>query len=216
MRYRYLRKSLTPPSMKPFILVPILLCALLTACSTVQVRHEFNPEIDIARYESFGLLPIPHPQHDEVAWSVLGDAEFALLVASSILESKGFRKQENKDADFYVGVRVAMNRGLAAARSSSLESAELLAMKGWDGAQLTRGMGDPIDVYEPPKDGFYDPPGVLVKREEYELYLIVDVFDARTRQLCWQGWAKGVSFAKFDGDLKRAKAIEAILKTFPN
>lgn len=205
-------------SMKTPIVVSALLCAFLSACSTVRVEHEFDPSVDLARYRTFALLPNPHPEHDKVAVRVLGLENTALLVAASVLEAKGFSRDDGGNADFYLGARVGKRQPVAS-RAMEYGGGNALVMTAWDGAKLTDGMGEPIAVYNPPstqQDNIDNSSHRSDSDQWIAYYLIVDVFDSKTRKLVWQGWARGGSLGAFSSDSKRADSIDKILRHFPN
>lgn len=203
--------------MRLFAVAPLFLCFLLTSCSSLSVQHEFNPQVDFARLKTFGVLPSPHPEFDAVAKAVFGVDGFAFAVASSVLEDKGFSQDTGSAADFFLGLRIRVGPAEQVASSSPLDKSDMLVMRGWDPADVVRNLGEPIPVYEP-KTSHYegDPSYQPEKHKSVMIYLYVDVFDAVSRELAWQGWATAHSLGEFNTDSKRARIIAEILKPFPN
>ncbi|MDQ8204880.1 DUF4136 domain-containing protein [Pelagicoccus sp. SDUM812003] len=194
--------------MKCPVVTLVSFCFLLASCASVSVDHEFNPEIDLVAYRTFGVLPNPHPEFDRLAINVLGKNDFALAVASSVLQQKGFMEESGGEVDFFLGVRVNAVERKGLAEASLASDGDFLVMHAWDIAEPPRLPGytkmdqKDLDVVHP--------------NQTTDLFLYVDMFDAATQKLVWQGWAKSNSAAAFNTNAKRAKAIEEILSPFPN
>lgn len=201
------------------ILTPLLFGFLLVSCSSTSVQHDFDPQVDLASYSSFGVLPNPHPVNDSMAMSVLGYDDIPILVAVSVLEQKGFVREDSETVDFFVGVRTKVVVNGRASYQSLPSGNDMLVMSGWDpGGMMSKNLGQPAEYKghvsdtSDPGERYGDPS----KSHSRKIYLFVDVFDAVSRDLVWQGWTGSGSLSDFDSDSKRAKKIESILETFPN
>ncbi|MDQ8187261.1 DUF4136 domain-containing protein [Pelagicoccus sp. SDUM812002] len=202
--------------MRIFAATPLFLCFLLTSCSSLSVQHEFNPQVDFTRLKTFGVLPSPHPEFDPVAKAVFGFDGFALAVASNVLEEKGFSREQDSAADFFLGLRIDVGPEGQVHSPLQADSSGMLVMRGWDPGGVVKNLGQRVPVYEPKSRYESDPGDHLGKLGDVTIYLYVDVFDAASRDLAWQGWATARSLGEFNTDIKRAKVVAEILKPFPN
>ncbi|MDQ8204878.1 DUF4136 domain-containing protein [Pelagicoccus sp. SDUM812003] len=199
-------------------LLPLLLVSLfLCGCASVNVSHDYDPQIDLAMYESFDLLPIPHPEYDEKARMVLGNDDSSLLALTSILEGKGYHRAIDGPADFFVGIRATFRSIEEVIGYLDAEPEGLLAMSVLPPNRLGNTDADyPRSIYRPTDLDIYDASEGSRLPSDQGVYLIIDVFDATTKSLAWQGWAKSSTVNGFATDSKRVVAISKVLESFPN
>ncbi|MEM7410540.1 MAG: DUF4136 domain-containing protein [Myxococcota bacterium] len=180
-------------------LVGVLLAGLaLTACATLRVESDFDPEVDFVAYETFTWLDPPlvetpreagAPEVDPFTHNTLVDQRVRSGVEAA-LEQRGYRKAE--DSDFALRYDL-VNREVTRTSPGFVSP----------GAFGRRGFYAGSTVY-PPLVRTYD-----------EGTLIVDVIDAQTRRIIWRGWA---ATRTRDGHLDAARlqrVIDGILAEFP-
>lgn len=227
-----MRYSNHSPCMKQRLLL-LVSCylSILAGCQSTRLPgdHDFDPSFHLEAQSRFSLLPIGSVMGSREIETVLGTNDLPLLAAKSILEEKGFQFVEQGSADFLVGVRAeyhptklpemdsiadktfqgrsGVNRGTVSTIIVTGESAN----PNWTPDLDLPGERQPVTRYtqiEHPKEGLH------VTKPSYQLW--VEVFDAESGYLVWQGFAHSHLAASFAGDEKRLRAVRSILEAFPN
>ena len=140
-----------------------LLAGASLACATVRVTVDYDPNEDFSSYRTFAWFPIVRPSSDPEVASPLVDARIRAAVARE-LEAKGYRQVIDRTPDFYVTWHVSVE--------------------------------DKLDVYTVDR-GYVGSWGYVVSipetrvRQYEEGTLLIDVADAREKQLVWRGVGKG-------------------------
>ena len=159
----------------------LALALALAACGTPAVHEQHDASADFRLYQAFDWLPqAPEP----AAELAVGDARIPERVRAAIgrtLVLFGYRKVEGAMPDFYVTFHVVPDEGL------DLGSAN--AYYGTGSWGVWKGV-----AFEPEVDGYE--PGTLV----------VDVADARQKQLVW----RGVGRLELNADRSFAEQTHAI------
>ncbi|MDQ8199497.1 hypothetical protein QEH56_15130 [Pelagicoccus enzymogenes] len=157
-------------------------------------------------------MPIPHPETDQVAWDILGRDDFSLAVLRGAFESKGYRFVDEGSVDFFVGVRAATGR-------AGLPQGNASEGLGFSYSRLAKSMGDPFPGYEAPPDEKYDDSRSSEDWENQRVpgfYVIVEAFDADTRERVWSGWARAQTGFAYSNDEKRAAVLANLVRAFGN
>ncbi|HET9863351.1 MAG TPA: DUF4136 domain-containing protein [Steroidobacteraceae bacterium] len=177
-------------------LLPLLCIALLTACATsIRARSDYDSRNDFSRYQTFAWIaedPLITPRGSAEQVSPLNRRRIVEAIESQ-LAGKGFHKADDPSgADFVLSFTVGA-RDRIDAQSYPVR---FRGYWGWGGTYL----GHDADV-----------------RTYREGTLAIDVFDARSNQPVWHGWAtKRIT----DRDVENAaqlipQAVAAILADFP-
>ncbi len=170
----------------------------LSGCASMQVRSDYDRNVDFTRYESFAWLERPvkplaeAPEQqipdaaDPFAWNSLLDKRVRSAV-DALLLSRGFRKTSGESPDFWLRYHTMLK--------------DRVQITSFPAGVWPHGAGIGwTDIYV---DSFQ------------EGTLILDVIDPALNQLVWRGWA-----VRAVGDLTRQHdevqlAVKRILERFP-
>jgi hypothetical protein len=167
----------------------------LTACRSMpEIQTEFNPEIDFSGYKTYGLMPLP----TDVPGVNRSQIERAGMISQAAitkeLNARGYRKVDLEEADFAINLS-----GKIVPMADTIDMGyTAVATHSWYGyyTPQTYDRGVSIDLYD-------------------EGTLMIEIFDGKTKELVWVGWAQ----ARRDGDItegdKIRDAVEEILSRFP-
>lgn len=195
-----------------FLLLGLVLFSV--SCTSVRYFEEINPQIDLAAYESFGMMKNPHLSNDAQAMRILGKEDFSQEMVRSIVEARGFRFVEKEKADFLIEVRAAEGvPELPYATHSSVRDGVEYAFFNLDAPWP-----------EPPRDDtLKDDPNVrhqgvrldhIAHSQPAGYFIIVEAFDAATGNRAWIGWARAHTEFAYRSDKARAKVIKILMNQF--
>ncbi|MEE9606914.1 MAG: DUF4136 domain-containing protein [Myxococcota bacterium] len=169
----------------------LLSLAFGAACASLGVEVDYDPEEDFSAYSTFAWLPGRAPQTgDYRVDNPLIDARIRKAVEDN-LTAKGFVKRTDRRPDFYVKYFLAIEKKL--------------------------------DVYTVNR-GYVDHWGYRISvpetrvREYEEGTLVIDIADAREKELVWRGVGKGRLREQPTPEQTTRSvddAVAAILKDFP-
>lgn len=181
------------------LLAPVLLAPLLlAACGGITVSHDYDPAAlaQFPEYRTFDWFPGGHETAGEgqVDDPFIDKRVRGALAAN--LAAKGFEKVQGVTPDFYVNHHLSVRTRLT---SSGISTHYGVGSFGsWGGVGIGVGTS-PVREYD-------------------EGTLVIDVVDARSRQLVWRGTgSKAVSRNPTPEDSSRAiqEAVMEIMKPFP-
>jgi hypothetical protein len=164
-------------------------------CATIAANHDFNPAVNFDQYKTFSWVS-PHPLVDPSPGDNAQLEGRVEQIARDLLTAKGYRFVDDAErADFVVGF------GLGATEKLRIDTYPA-AYRGpwhWHGSQHIRASSD------------------ATVRQHADGRLIVDIFDVRSHQPAWHGWATRTITTD---DLKDPQpairaALTAILANFP-
>ena len=142
----------------------VLVLLLALACSSLRVNVDFDPNEDFSAYRTFTWFPREQRvQGDYRVDNPLLDARIRSAVERE-LAARGYRKVTDRNPDFYVAFYLSVE--------------------------------DKMDVYTVNR-GYYDywGYGVMIPETRVRQYeegtLVIDIADAREKQLTWRGIGKG-------------------------
>jgi len=141
----------------------IVAMLLIGGCASVAVNHDSNPKVDFDDYRTFSWISA-HPLIDPSASA--GDSLEGHIkqVARDLLTAKGYRFVESPDqADFVVGFGI----GATDPQRMAAYPAHYAGPWHWGGS------------------GSHEE----TARQYVEARLVVDIFDVRSHQPAWHGWA---------------------------
>ena len=148
----------------PLRLAAVVLLLLALGCSSLRVNVDYDPNEDFSAYRTFTWFPREQrAQGDYRADSPLVDARIRKAVERE-LAARGYRKVEDRNPDFFVAFFLSVE--------------------------------DKIDVYTVNR-GYYDywGYGVMLPETRVSQYeegtLVIDIADARKKQLTWRGIGQG-------------------------
>jgi Domain of unknown function (DUF4136) len=162
----------------------------IAACSSIAAHHDFNPAVNFDRFETFSWVS-PHPFVDPqpgVDTELEGRIEQTLR---DLLTAKGYRFVDDPaQADFVVGF------GLGASDQQRMNAYPAV----YRGASNWHGTADNVP-----------------NRQAAGARLAVDIFDVRTQQPAWHGYATRSISTRHEkvrqSDIRAA--LTAILANFP-
>ena len=178
--------------MRRFAALPALL--LLTACAS-SVKYDYDVSQDFSRYKTFDLYAPGRRGKGGQDGDGLMDTRIRVAVAAE-LQAKGFAREQVADPDFLVACYPLYHQRRYRTRTSV----------GFGGG------------------GWYRPWGYRVGTSFSQVHhyregsLIIEIVDAKTNQLVWQGSDEGVLTGLDDPDRANdavASAVKETLAKFP-
>jgi hypothetical protein len=156
------------------------------SCTSPSVRSDYDPQSNFVTYRTFAVLERPTANPSNLLHS---NPPAVLLVEESVtneLIARSYRKVKPTDADFLV----AYHGGQAGA----------INVQRWG---YTYG----------PRNWYGE--RNLPEQEYDQAALIIDIIDARSRQLVWRGWSKNVISSPQATRGRVPEVVERILAEFP-
>lgn len=178
-------------SLRPLALVPALL--LFTACSS-SVRYDYDVAQDFSRYKTFDLYAPGHHGKGQQPGDSLMDSRIRLTVANA-LQAKGFTREEFADPDFLVACYPIY-------KTRHYRTSTRVGLGGGWRRPWGYGVGVRFSQGHSYREGS----------------LIIEIVDARTNQMVWQGVDEGVLTGLDDPERANdavASAVKDILEKFP-
>jgi len=166
-----------------------VMLVVLAACSSVSVKHDYDTETDFSKYRNYAWMDREIPG-DELAKNPLIKKRVQVAVDAT-LASKGYTLTEFEKADFVVVIHAGIK--------------ERMRIQDWG------------------RYGWYDPWwGPYGGRVDVSYYeegtLVVDIIDAKAKELVWRGMGTGIVKA-YSKPEKMQKAMDEdvtkILSAFP-
>ncbi len=177
-------------------LTSLFLVALLAACATsMRARSDHDPANDFSRYKSFAWIaedPLIAPADSTVNVSPLNRRRIVEAIESQ-LTAKGFRKaSDDSVADFVLSYTVGARDRI------DVQSYPVRYRGIWGWGRGYVGYDADVSTYR-------------------EGTLSIDIFDARSNQPVWHGWAtKRITDRDVENAAKQIPvAVAAILADFP-
>lgn len=141
-------------------------------------------------------MPNPHPTADPDAAIILGEGDYSLVAVRAVLEAKGFGFMVLGVPDFLIGVRAEMT----GERGTNIGKSPIIGP--WD---------DTAKIKDRLIEGTH-----VMNVEGVAASMHVEVFDAKTKEIVWTGWASSSSLNAFRGDNAKLKIVNQIMQRFPN
>lgn len=180
--------------MKPLTCLIAGACALtLTACSSVKIQTDFDPQADFSRYETYDWMPQAGDIRvsNNLTSNDLLDSRIRRAVDAQLSEM-GYRKTSS-NPDFHVAYHVAIEGKL----DVQTVNRHYGYGYGWYGRVVTQ------DTYV---------------REYEEGTFVLDIIDAGANQLAWRGAAQGEVRRNTDPEEREQRVREVVamvLERFP-
>lgn len=151
--------------------VALLIIAVISACSALQVNHDYDPSADFAQYRTFAWAPDPPPGSGHLLIdSPLMDRRIRTAIETT-LKSKGYTQVESGRPDFFVTYQLVVKTQIDVNTVGP--------------AFVWRGYPFGYRGFPHPYWGGID---YMTYVDQYEVgTLIIDFTDAQTHQLFWRG-----------------------------
>jgi hypothetical protein len=170
--------------------------ALLTGCSTLRVRTDWDSDVDFSRYRSYAWLEQPE-RASRIAGGDANPFTYNSLLDKRVrkavdaeLAARGYRRVESGEVEFRLNYHVILKDKLVASASDF-------------GA-----------LHAFPNGGVFG--GVDVEVMQFqEGTFVLDVIDAQRDQLAWRGWAVGRNSDGNYDEQEVGLAVRRILERFP-
>jgi hypothetical protein len=170
-----------------YALLFVGLVLLLSGCSTVTVKTDYDRDVDFSRYQTYSWFPVaerPGRGLDRPLNNSLLEARVKREVARQI-EAKGLRF-----VDGQADIRITYHLGL-----QNRVDVEKYGYRPWG----RRGPGRRVTEVHRYKEGT----------------LILDFIDPKRKRLVWRGWAKSALPDPELADEKVRQTVEVILDQYP-
>jgi hypothetical protein len=180
-------------------LLAVAALATLTACFSLQVNHDFNPQADFEALQTFDWMSESDHQSGSSAANDLRERRFRTATEAYLTE-KGFQKVTS-GADFVVGYHWTVDNEV-----------DFQAVNGYWGPRW--GYGGMYPSYYGGSVGTTQ----TTARGYLQGTLIIDIFDVESEELVWRGVGEArmePDWTRQERDEKSRKAVRAILAEFP-
>ncbi len=179
-------------------LATFLLVASFTACSSMTIETDFNPQAtgDMAEYRTYALLPHPTGGDPRVHNPLV--ASRVETAVDETLAAKGYTRASAASADFMVGWHAALEGKV------DVQTVDRYYGYGYGGWYGRYGRGAVVSNTH--------------VREYDEGTLIIDVVDKSSNELVWRGSVQAEVYRDVSPQERQAritKAIQAIFEDFP-
>lgn len=177
----------------------LTLIVLLAGCSTgPRISNELNPDADLSALSSFALLPLPTQIPGADPGAILRYGKTAQEGLEDALTAKGYTLSEIANADFAVNIKATL--------VPKVEVTDWGFDYGYYGRRGYWGRGYP-----------YGSMGSNIDIDSYEEgTLIIELFETKSKQLVWVGWATGRKKSKPMEHEELKLLISNILESFPS
>jgi hypothetical protein len=180
--------------MRAQILGAVALALSLGACGGIRVNTDYNPDADFTRYRTFAWAE-GSGSLDDPRMTDLVDQRFRRAVESELV-SRGMEKTASGEPDVFVGYQIALDDRVDYQTINTY----------YGGAWGYRGVYGGVV-------------GTQTTATEYTVgTLVIDVYDARQRELVWRGSGEGkISQARNPEESQERinQVVTRILQDFP-
>ncbi len=171
------------------------LTLVVCACGGIQVNTDYNPETDFSRYRTFAWAEGSGGGSDPRVTGDLMDQRFRRAIESELV-SRGVEKVTSGQPDVFVGYQITLDDRV------DYQTVNTYYGRGWG------------------YDGVYSGVGATrTTAREYTVgTLVIDVYDARLRELVWRGAGEGkVRQARNPEESQEQinQAVTQIMEEFP-
>ena len=169
-----------------------------SGCQTAPKYHsEFDPEVDFAAYKTFAMMPLPSQIPGAEPDLILHVGHTVKSTLEDALKDKGYTQVDIDSADFTVNVTGKVVPKVNV-RNFGYRPYTYPTVTGWGYRHpYTTGYGDVyVDEYE-------------------EGTLIVEIYDANTKELVWVGWTSARRHPKGPDLELIAERVRGVVAAFP-
>ena len=177
--------------MKSRILGAAALTLVVGACSGIQVNSDYNPDIDFTLYRTFAWAEGAGTGDDPRVDNDLVDQRFRRAIESELV-SRGMEKTASGQPDVFVGYQMALDDRV------SYQTVNSYYGTGWGYRGVYGGVGTSRTT-----------------STEYTVgTLVIDVYDARQRELVWRGSGEGKVNQARDPEESQERINQAVTRIF--
>lgn len=175
------------------IISSLIVVGTLASCApAITVKHDYDPKVNVRQFSTYRIEADRQRNADPIVGSNLNQRRIADALDQSLKE-RGYKPVTQGEADLIV-------RFFTDARDrQQIQSNNMMGPWGWGWG----GWGMPNQVYS---------------RNYEENRVVINVIDARTNDIVWQGWATGQlnnRNKERDRDQAFRETVAAIMKQFP-
>ena len=177
------------------LIAGLFAAGLLASCApSIAVKYDFNPKVNVRQFSTYRIEADRQRNADPIMGSSLNQRRIAEALDQS-LQGLGYKPTEDLGADLII-------RFFTDSKDrQQVQSTGMGSPYGWGGWGWGGGYGN--QVYS---------------RQYEENRVVINVYDSRTNEIIWQGWASGQLNTKRraeDRDLAFRETVVSIMKNFP-
>lgn len=175
------------------IISSLFVVGTLASCApAITVKYDYDPKVNVRQFSTYRIEADRQRNADPIVGSNLNQRRIADALDQS-LKARGYKPVTQGEADLVV-------RFFTDARDrQQIQSNNTMSPWGWGWG----GWGMPNQVYS---------------RQYEENRVVINVIDARTNDIVWQGWATGQMNSRNkerDRDQAFRETVTSIMKNFP-
>ena len=175
------------------IITSLFAAGTLASCApSIAVKYDYDPKVNVRQFSTYRIEADRQRNADPIVGSNLNQRRIADALDLS-LKGRGYKPVTQGEADLVV-------RFFTDARDKQqIQSNNTMSPWGWGYG----GWGMPNQVYS---------------RQYEENRVVINVIDARTNDIVWQGWATGQMNSRNkerDRDQAYRETVTSIMKNFP-
>ncbi|MBC7570265.1 MAG: DUF4136 domain-containing protein [Spirosoma sp.] len=175
------------------IITGLFVAGTLVSCApSIAVKYDYDPKVNVRQFSTYRIEADRQRNADPIVGSNLNQRRIADALDLS-LKARGYKPVTQGEADLVV-------RFFTDARDKQqIQSNNTMSPWGWGYG----GWGMPNQVYS---------------RQYEENRVVINVIDARTNDIVWQGWATGQMNSRNkerDRDQAYRETVTSIMKNFP-
>ena len=175
------------------IITSLFVAGTLASCApSIAVKYDYDPKVNVRQFSTYRIEADRQRNADPIVGSNLNQRRIADALDLS-LKARGYKPVTQGEADLVV-------RFFTDARDKQqIQSNNTMSPWGWGYG----GWGMPNQVYS---------------RQYEENRVVINVIDARTNDIVWQGWATGQMNSRNkerDRDQAYRETVTSIMKNFP-
>ncbi len=175
------------------IITSLFVAGTLISCApSIAVKYDYDPKVNVRQFSTYRIEADRQRNADPIVGSNLNQRRIADALDLS-LKARGYKPVTQGEADLVV-------RFFTDARDKQqIQSNNTMSPWGWGYG----GWGMPNQVYS---------------RQYEENRVVINVLDARTNDIVWQGWATGQMNSRNkerDRDQAYRETVTSIMKNFP-
>jgi hypothetical protein len=177
------------------LLMTAAMLFMLSSCSSVTVKSDYDPGVDFSKLETFALYSGKVIPGDELYQHPLIKKRVENNIKEE-LQKKGYKLVDEKDADFIVVPHAGVK--------------DKTQITNWGGAGYGYGWYDP----------WWGPYGSGIDVNQYEeSTLVIDIVSRKNKQMVWRGMGTGIVNDGYSSPEKQnetvKKYVTQILSEFP-
>lgn len=176
------------------IITSVVVAGTLASCApSIAVKYDYDPKVNVRQFSTYRIEADRQRNADPIVGSNLNQRRIADALDLS-LKGRGYKPVTQGEADLVV-------RFFTDARDKQqIQSNNTMSPWGW-------GYG-----------GWGMPNNQVYSRQYEENRVVINVIDARTNDIVWQGWATGQMNSRNkerDRDQAYRETVTSIMKNFP-